>query len=218
MLFFLKSFLEPFSYLIYAIALGLEYKKNKLMREKVLFIYYLFAAIIICYATVIGLAYSDNNWLYNIHYLVSTLIFAYYFRSILTKKSGRLTVIFLFLLVLLIFLITNIVFKNKYFNSISTAVFFLSVLVCSFMFFQELLNNMTEKSILFNFDMWLVSGYILYFLGSFFIILSYDYFSNKFNYHQQLILGDLWAIQNSLLFIASIIALGSHIWITYQNK
>ncbi len=215
---FLKNFLEPFSYFIYAITLWREYRRDKLTREKVLFIYYFLAAVIISYASVIALNYANNNWLYSIHYFLSAVIFAYYFVKVLTNRLNRLIAGSLFTLVLLIYFSTNIILENTYFNSIGTAVFFLSVLICSFLFFNELLNNMTEKNILLNFDFWLISGYVLYFLGSFFIILSYDYFSNKFNYDQQLILGNLWSIQNSLLFIASLLALGSHLWIAYQNK
>lgn len=215
---FLKNFLEPFSYLIYAVALGLEFKRNKLTREKVLFIYYLFATLIMCYASIISLTYGYNNWLYDIHYSVSIIVFTYYFLNILDNSQNKITVKILFTLALLIFILTKIFSTTQYFNSIGTAFFFLSVLICSFLFFRELLSKINEKNILLSFDLWLVSGYILYFLGSFFIILSYDYFSGKFNYEEQLILGDLWSIQNCLLFIASIISLGSHTWITYQNK
>lgn len=215
---FLKSFLEPLSCLIYCITLGREYYWHHVKRNGVLCIYYLAATIILSYASYLGLHYLDNNWLYTINYLLSAFVFAYYFTGILSKKNNKIIIFLLFGITILTFLYTTIVFPKSYFNSIGAAGFFLATVISSFIFYRELLSRPSEKNILLNFDIWLISGYILYFLGSFFIILTYDYFSNRFNYEQELILGNLWAVQNCLFFIASIITLSSHLWIAYRNR
>lgn len=216
---FIRNFLEPLSYFIYSITFLSLYKTNKSTREKVLFVYYLLATLIISYACVLALDYSkNNNWLYNIHYFLSALVFGYYFNSLLIKKTNKIVVKLLFAAVMIIFFFTDIIFNNTYFNSFSTAFLFLCVVISSLIYFHQLLNNMNEKKILLNFHLWLISGYFIYFLGGFFIVLSYGYFTDKLREEQRSILGDLWSVQNVLLFITSIIALSSHIWIAYRNK
>ncbi len=215
----LKNFLEPFSLLIYTITFLMEYRKNKLTREKVLFIYYFIATIVISYACALALDYTkNNNWLYNIYFFLSAVVFGYYFSSILITNTRKIFARWLFTLSAAIFLFTDLMLTNTYFNSLSTAFLFLCILVSSLMYFHQLLNNMSEGNILHNFDLWLVSAYTLYSLGAFFIILTYDYFTDKFPEEQRNILGNLWSVQNILLFFSSIIALTSHLWIAYRDR
>ncbi|MEO8413429.1 MAG: hypothetical protein ABI472_07200 [Ginsengibacter sp.] len=216
---FIKNFLEPISYLVYAIAFLLEYRTHKSKSEKVLLVYYLVAFVLIFYACILALDYANNNnWLYKIYYFLSALVFGYFFNSLLRKRSNKIIVTILFSAVAVNFFVSDFVITRSYFDSAGNALFFLCVVVASLLYFHELLSTMTEKNILLNFNLWLISGYIVYFLGGFFIILSYAYFTDKFNYDQRSILGDLWSVQNVLLFITSIITLSSHIWIAYRTK
>ena len=149
---FIKNFLEPFSYLIYAVAFLLEYRTSKSMRAKVLFIYYLVAVILISYACIIALHFDkDNNWLYNIFYFLSAIVFGYYFNSILIRKINKTIVLILFFLVAINFIITDLIFRHPYFHSFSNAFLFLCVVISSLLYLHELLNNMSEKNILLNF-------------------------------------------------------------------
>lgn len=219
----IKDFLEPFSYLIYSIALLLEYRSNRLIREKVLLIYYVIATLLLTYAAFLAIQYAsnstgDNNWLYNIHYFLSAVVLGYYFNNILVSKSKKKIVIVLFSLVAINFIITDFIITRPFFNSTSTAFLFVCVVSASLMYLHELLIKMSEKNILLNFNLWLVSGYIIYFLGGFFIILSYSYLTDKLTSDQEVILGYLWSVLNVLLFVTSIITLSSYIWITYRKK
>jgi len=189
----------------------------------VLLIYYILATFLLGYAAIISLNYKssdagNNNWLYNIHYFLSAVVMGYYFNNILVSKSKKKIVIVLFSLVAVNFIITDFILTKTYFNSTSTAFLFLSMVIASLMYLHELLINMSEKNILLNFNLWLISGYIIYFLGGFFIILSYSYLTDKLTYDQETILGDLWSVLNVLLFVTSIITLSSHLWITYRKK
>jgi hypothetical protein len=215
----LRNFLEPFSYLVYAVTFLLEYRKKRSTGKKVFFIYYMVAAILICYACILALDYTkNNNWLYNTHFFLSAIVFGYYFSSELIKNSRKTFVRSLFGISAVIFLYTDFFLANTYFNSLSTAFFFLCILISCLIYFHQLLNNMSEENILYNFNLWLASGYTLYSLGAFFIILSYDYFTDKLPEQNRDILGNLWSVQNILLFISSLIALTSHLWIAYRNK
>jgi hypothetical protein len=197
----------------------LEYKKSKLMREAVLIVYYLLATVIISYATFLSFDYANNNLrLYDIYYFLSALVFGYYFNSLLVKKINRKIVTGLFSLVVLNFILSDFIFLHSFFNSVSTAFLYLTVIIASLFYFHELLATLTDKNILLNFNLWVVSGYLIYFLGGFLIILSYSYFSDKLSFANRTILADLWAVQNVLLFITSTLTLCSFLWIASQAR
>lgn len=219
MLSFLRNFLEPFCYLFYAIALYLGYKQEAIFSKKVLFVYYIVAFVLISYACIIAFDYNDdNNWLYNIHYVLTAFAFGVYFYSLLQKGVGKTIIVILFSLALINNLATGFFVKNTFFNSYGSSFLFLCVVVSVFIYSYQILNNVSEKNILRSFDFWLCAGYLLYFLGSFFIILSYNYFAEKLSYEQRTSLADLWAIQNILLFISSFSALIYQLWMVYQMR
>ena len=219
MLSFARNFLEPFSYLIYVIALIVELKRNRSNKIKVLLIYYIVAIFTITYACFIALDYNDdNNWLYNIHYLLSTLVIAYYFYNTIIRSKERAIITILYCMVFINFIVTDLALNNTFFNSFSTAFFFLCVVISTIIYFYQLVNYINEKNALGNFNFWLISGYLLYFLGSFFIILTYKYFTDKFTDEQRSVLANLWAVQNLLLFISSLILIIYQLWKTYQKK
>jgi hypothetical protein len=189
------------------------------MREKVLLIYYIIATVLHTYAAILALDYANNNnWLYNIHYFLSAVVLGYYFNNLLISKSKKKIVIALFSLVVINLIVTDLIIPVTYFNSFGNAVLFLCMVVASLMYLHELLINISEKNILLNFNLWLISGYIIYFLGGFFIILSYGYFTDKLTFEQETVLGDLWPVLNVLLFVTSIFTLSSHVWIAYRKK
>jgi hypothetical protein len=219
MLSFLRNFLEPFSYLIYTVACLMAYIETKSLNKKVLLIFNSIATLLLTYACYIALDYDgDNNWLYNIHYFTSAIALGYYFSSVLQKGVGRIISLLLFFTAVVNLLITYTNITGTFFNSYGTSFLFLCVIVSVFIFFYQLLNNVTEKSIFQNFDFWLISGFLLYFLGSFFIVLTYKYFTSKLAAEQRFNLADLWAIHNVLLFIGAFTALTYQIWGAYRRK
>jgi hypothetical protein len=219
MISFARNFLEPFSYFIYALALFIEYRANKSGKSKVLLAYYIVATILITYACIVALDYNDdNNWLYNIHYFISALVFAYYFNGILIKSLEKNFIRVLYALVIVNLFFTGIMQTNNFFNSFGVAFFFLCVVVSAFIYFYQILHYLSEVNVLRSFDLWLVTGYLLYFLGSFLVVLTYKYFTDKFVEEQRFLLADIWAIQNLLLFICSIVVLIFQLWITYHRK
>jgi hypothetical protein len=215
---FIRNFLEPFSYLIYSLTLFLEFKKNNSIKEKVLFVYYVFATVVLTYACFIALDYNDdNNWLYNIHYFMTAIVFSIYFNKILVAGIWKFIVNLLFMGALIILFLTDFFLKKTFFNSYGTAFLYICVVTASLIYFRQLLKYISEENILTSFDLWLVSGFVLYFLGSFFIILTYEFFSDRLEFKQRVNLADLWAIQNILLFISSVTSLTSSLWITSQR-
>lgn len=212
---FFKNFLEPFSYLIYAIIFFLNFSKDKASEKKVLFIYYLCATILLLIASINAMYVEQigNNWLYNIFYLITICVLSYYFYKILNTRRKKVAVILLLMCNLVTFIVSDIIVNNffKEFNDKIYAICFICIVIYALLYFDQLLRNVTEQNILYQFDFWLVSGYLIYFLGSFIIILFYR--SVDINDS-----GNVWALQNIILFLSSVITLTGYLRIPFRKK
>jgi hypothetical protein len=75
-----------------------------------------------------------------------------------------------------------------------------------------------------NFDFWFVSSQFFYYLGSFFIFLTYGYLTKKLisspEYSKQNIfyIRQLWVAHNVLLFLSALVIAGSLLWISFRRK
>ncbi len=212
---FLKNFLEPISYLLYAFLLLIMVNKNSSVKRKVLFVYYLVAVTLTYYASFLSYVKTlgDNNYLYNLFFFITICTFSYYFYNILMGRIKKYVISFLFVLNFFLFIEYDIVLGQFYdtYNNYATATCYLSLVVFCLFYFDQLLRNVNEVNILHEFDFWLISGYLLYFLGAFFIVLFYK---DK-NESQRAI---IWAFQNIILFTSALIALTGNLWIKYHRK
>ena len=190
---FFKNGLEPLSYLIYAISIFILLQRNKSIKKEVLFIFYLLAIILIliaCYTTNMML----NRIIYNTYFFITISVFSYYFKSLVTTKTKKDIVNLLFIINLILFIniciISHQLFEiNNYFYAIN----YLTIVIYSLLYFHDVLRNVNEIKLLHQFDFWLVSGYLVYFLSCFFIILFYENVEANLR-------GALWSLQNLLLF------------------
>lgn len=200
-----KNFLEPFAYLIYTLIFVLRIKREKIFEEKILLVFYIVATVILTISSLIvlyPLQDVDNNWMYNVVYFINVCILSWYFYRILQTRLKRIFVLIALTINALVFIIYDILlwhFIGSY-NGYVYAICYISIVVYSFMYFNQLLANVTEKSILSDFNFWLVSGYLLYFLGSFIIILLYRTVDIDNS-------GNVWAMQNIILFLSALITL-----------
>jgi len=215
----IKDFLEPFSYLIYSVAFLLAQRNHRSVHQRLLCAYYFAGVLLIGYASILSqdLA-NNNNWLYNIFYFLSAIFIGYYFRSVLYKKSNKNAVVVLFSAAGLLYLYVIFVDRYRYFNSYTAAFLFLCIVIGCLLFFHEMLTTPKEDNILMNFDLWVVCGYFMYFLGGFFIILTYKYFTDTFTYDHRAFLGQLWSLLNALLLFTSILTLSGQLWIAHRKK
>jgi len=194
---FFRNELEPIAYLIYMAAAILFYNSTRLLRHKVLFYYYGFSAVLIY----LGILFLDNNnWNYNVIFLLNICVLSWYFYSLLCNKVRKTIIVFLCAGNALLIIYTNVV-QQKYllYNNYVYAFSFISIVLYALFYLLELLNNIKEDELLINFDFWLVSGYLIYFLGSFVIVLLYD--DNRL-YSKR---GSMWQMHNIILFICSLI-------------
>ena len=208
---FFKDVLEPFSYLIYAVSVFISLNSSRSIKRKVLFVYYLFATIVLFAA-----CYTEedriNKLIYNIFFFITISVFSYYFKSLLFNRTKENIIIILFVINLFLFIRSDIIFRQVLeYNTDVYAITFVSIVVYTLFYFDQVISNVNELNPLHQFDFWLVSGFLLYFLSSFFIILFYY----EVEVNQRAV---LWSLQNIILFISSVLTLIGSSWIYYQKK
>lgn len=197
---FLCNELEPLAYLIYLIAVLLYYLQFKFVRHQVLAIYYAIAALVL-YAG-IAITSIDNNWTYNVVFLVNICVFSWYFWQLLYSRRKKNIILICLLVNICIFIYSDIIRLNfnTYFNSLAYGTTFMCIIVYTLLYLHQVLADVKEENLLMNFDFWLICGYLMYYLGSFVVVI----------YYQNAAVGkraNIWAIQNILLFICSVVML-----------
>ncbi len=209
---FFKDFLESFSYLIYTISVFIVLNKSKSIRKKVLFFYYLTVTLLLLVASFTKNPIV-NNCIYNVFFFTTVCVFSYYFKSLLfINKTKRSLINFLFIINLILFISFDVVNHRLFeYNTHVYAITFLSIVVYALLYFEQVIRNVNELNLLHQFDFWLISGYLLYFLSSFFIILFY----NNVEINQRAV---LWSLQNIILFLSSVLTISGSIWIFYQKS
>ncbi len=193
---FLINELEPVAYLIYMLAVLLQLKHQRSFRHKVLAVYYATGALVVY----IGLVFSENNfWTYNVLFFANILAQSRYYLTLFESKTKKKIIIACCIFNTILFIYINIIsFKYNDYNNYVYAISFITIVLYSLLYLHQLLINLKEESLLLNFDFWLVCGYLLYFLGSFIIILYYNYYTSN-----KIARGDLWAMHNTILFICA---------------
>lgn len=188
---------------------------DKTFRKKVLFCYYFAATLLIFYASLLAhyKTFGDNNWIYNLFFLLTITVFSYYFHQLFYNKQKKIIVRLLFIINVCLFIYIDILLK-RFFDQISnytSAFCFLSIVIYALLYFDQVIRNVSEVNILHQFNFWLVSGYLLYFLSCFFIILFYVYAGINGR-------RTIWTLQNIILFLSSVITLTGNLWIQYRRK
>ena len=169
--------------------------------------------------------YTDPNLeLYNLLCLITFVCvgsFYYYtFHSLLKKRL----VIILGFFHAGYYVVGNFYYSPEVFDSTGFVFLSFSMVVLAFMYLQQILTNVTEEPLSHNFSFWFVSGQLVYYLGSFFIFLTYGYFTrklltfNEYSIENRIYLSGLWHTHNVLLFLVSLIISGGILWTYYRRK
>ena len=218
---FLSNFLEPIAYLIYSLAFFLESRKRQEVRVKVLLVHYLLAALLMTYAAFKAYYEQDNRWIYNLVCLQSGIAICYYFHELFPGKKQKFIIKCLVAVNLCYFMFNNILLgRFLLFDSIGYAILSASVSVLGFLYFYDVLKNIRVRQYDFNF--YLVSGYLIYFLVSFAIFLTYHNLTNRildtYTSEERRLLTILWGVHNVLLFLSAMTTLMGSVWIIYRNR
>lgn len=192
----LKEYLEPLSYFIYLFLVSYIWSISNSNKVRLLCFYYVLATV----AMSIAPSIVNNNKIYNFFFFLTGITLPFYFHQILDNRFSKKliqTLIVVNLLLFLVFFLKNIVDGD---NNYLRAYNFFCIIICSLLYYYELMTKASDINILYRFDFWLTCGYLFYFLGSFCIVLYYKYPSP----YQR---GLLWSIQNIILFISAVITI-----------
>ena len=221
---FITNLLEPFSYLLYLIGILIHYRHTRWRSQKWLGVYYFLATILMIITTNIFSDETTNNiWAYNVSAVVAAVCIGVYFHQLLQSNLKKWVVVCLLSGFLLYAFIKNIIMKDfGLFDSMGYSYVSASVAVYVMMYFHQLLSHVTDTNLFRQFNFWLASGYLIYFMGSFIIFLSYYYFTKKilstYTSEERDLLTTLWGVHNMLLFVSALSLLLVSLWLTYQKK
>ena len=218
---FFFNLLEPVGYGLYFLLILVLIRFDKRPKWRALLIYYFVASLLMWKA-----AYAyPNLTLYSLLCLLSSIGLCTFFYYTFKASSKKRIVIFFIFLQTCYYLIE--IFRAeppKAFDSLGFVILSVGIVVMSFLFMHQILTNVTEEPLSWNFDFWFVSSQLLYHLGSFFIFLTYGYLTKKLisspEYSKQSIfyIRQLWVAHNVLLFLSALVIGGSLLWISFRRK
>lgn len=201
--------LEPISFLIYfGSFFWCARKVNGRFHYWAVTFYYLLATIIITRASLRLESDTSNNHYYNLLYPITSIGLAFYFFSILHAQWKKIIAI-LTGLTTLIYYFANL--DEVFFDSIGHVITSVGIVLLIFLYLHQLMNNVTEKSLSYNFDFWYICIQLMYHLGSFAIFLSYNHFTYRFlaagddKKATARLLAYLWIVHNIILFMGALV-------------
>jgi hypothetical protein len=220
---FLSNTLEPFPYFIFAITFYLQVRKEGTWNVKLLLLHYIICTLLMTLATWKAFYSQDNRWTYNVLWLQSAVLISIYFHQVFNGRRKKLVIKVLIAFNLLYFIINDIFYGQLFrFDSLGYSLLSVSISVVCFMYFYNVFTHVTEKAIWYDFNFWLVAGYLFYFVVSFAIFLTYHQLTstilNTYTAEERRLLTVLWGVHNVLLFLSAITALFGHLWTTYRTR
>jgi hypothetical protein len=219
--FFVHNLLEPCSFGLCFLLILVHTRFDKHRKWRALVIFYFIASLLMWKA-----AYAHPNLVYySLLCLISSIGISAYFYYTLATKWKKMIVIFFGAVQAGYFLVENLKgTEASAFDSMGFVILSAGVVLMSFMFMHQILTNVTEEPLSWNFDFWFVSSQLFYHLGSFFVFLTYGYltrkllFSNDYSIENRMYLSQLWLGHNVLLFLSALVIGGSLLWISFRRK
>ena len=151
---FLCNELEPVAYVLYMLAVLLQFRHGRLFRHQVLFLYYAGCAALIY----VGILFFDhNNWTYNLLFFFNICISSWYYHLLTADKSKRIIIAACLLFNILVFIFINVIqLKYARYNNFVYGISFITIVLYSFLYLHQLKTNLKEEKLLLNFDFWLI--------------------------------------------------------------
>ena len=213
MRYFINVWLEGISPLVPFLVLVFNMKKVKSRKDLHLLLLIYSTLLVFCVLASVLSNEFNNIWVYNLICISSFLTISFYFFHILKTRLRRGIVKLLIPLFTIFFIVnTFLLGYNSLFNSYSFAS--LSIIISTFciLYYTEKLTLMEEDRLQDSYTFWVVTSFFTYYLGSFFIFLTYQQLSSRGR-----IIGTLWGLHNIIFFIScSISAFG--LWRQFRLK
>ncbi len=142
---------------------------------------------------------GDNLFLYHLACILYVITLSKFFQKIYTSKISKIIDIVFIIPFSILSIINFIYFKRTF--TIYSLVSIWVVTKCMFYYSHEF-SNPNKHNILHSRLFWIVSGLFLYFSVSFFVFITYDFFTfNSTNYPFQNF-PPIWLIQNCILALS----------------
>lgn len=223
---FITNFLEPFSLLLYAVALWIFYRKNKNLELRPLAYFYMVAGMLQLYGSLnveFKFVSFGNIWVYDTVAMLTAVFVSHHFYRLLHSPAKKRAVATLLVIYVIYVITRNATLDGaRLFDSIGYAILSANIALYVFMYFHQLLQKVTNISILKDVNFWLSSGYLVYFIGSFIIFVTYHYFTTlvikTYTKQERALLTNLWGLHNVLLFIGAASFLIGSLWINSRRK
>ncbi len=219
--YFLSNLLEPFSYgLCFLFFLYFSWKNNK-AKWKALTVYYFLSALLMLKAV-----YSNPNiQIYSLQSLLICICLGTYFYHVFFPPWKRKLVIVFCIVQSAYYIVGNFILSRPLvFDSTGYAILSIIVVLMAFMYMHQILTNVTEEPLSWNLDFWFVSSQLVYYLGAFFIFLTYGYLTQKilasdlYSDENRIYISQLWRVHNVLLFLSSLTILAAILWISFRRR
>lgn len=217
------NLLEPISFFVYFLALAIRQPSRTVPHNRLLMWFYALGTLLHGYASLQVYRNQSNIWVYDVVLALSSVVISHYFYRQFHSTRKKLIIVVLAAVVLFYALAHQVLSARAgYFNSLGYALLSMTVCVYTFLFFHQALNNVSDRVLYHQFTFWLVTGYIIYYLGAFLIFLTYYYFTKKIIYtyteEERTLMSLLWGVHNSLLFAGAALTLTGSIWTIYRKK
>jgi len=167
---------------------------------------------------------GPNIFVYNIMYVFNALALGQYFYSLLIGNKKRRMVILLVTVPLIYYIINNVVFGGEeVFDSLGYVFSSIAIVIMIFVFFSQILANVSEERLSMNFNFWYVASQLIYQLGAFIVFLTFNYLTKKiltadYSRENRAVLTKLWGLHNVLLFLSALLTIFGVIWISFHKK
>ena len=223
LLHFFQYALEPFAYLLYLVAILLHHRRYGWRNERWLLAYYTLSVILTTHTAHIFTARANNIWAYNLLAVVTLVCISGYFYRLLLAPQKKKTIVVLLSTFLGYAFVKNVVLRDvALFDSIGYSFVSAAVSVYVMMYFHQVLNNVTEGDIFRNFNFWLASTFLIYFMGNFIIFVSFYYLTTQVAgtspSPETQLLTTLWGVHNLLLCVSASTMLAITLWLTQAKN
>jgi hypothetical protein len=223
---FFTKILQPVAFFLYLVSFLIYRRYHRADDTQALYVYYILTTVLHIFISIdiiFDLSEEGNIWLYEIGALLTAFFVGYHFYKLLVGSNKKRTVLTLVIVYLFYTIFRQFTIQGqRLFDSIGYSLLSASIAVYVFMYFHQLLKNVSEASILKDFNFWLSSSYLLYFVGSFIIFVNYHRLTNKiiktYTDEERHLLVSLWGLHNVLLFLGALSLLTGSLWISYRRK
>lgn len=177
---------------------------RKLTRELKLFIFILSVTFILEYIGYYTSTHDIHNLvIYNLLYIFQFYFYSVLFRKLLLSNFSKwfIRIIAALFTIYIGFRIKSVVFPNNIYNSYIPAFLSLSIILYCILYFNHQLRDMQTTFIYKTPWFWIMTGILLYFSGSFLILLATNYFM----FRENGFIRNLWTLMHLFGLIKNIL-------------